>query len=133
MDSAAPVTTQDLTAPSLRNRVISFIAIGEVGVIAALLLLVAFFYFIQPAFLSERNVRAILNVVSFVGIIAIGQTILLVAGEFDLSVGSVAGVSAVTAAQLMTLLAWPVPLASVIRIPNSGSAKLTMHWNPPAQ
>ena len=105
MTSAAPATTQSLAAPSLRSRIIAFIAIGEVGVIAALLLLVAFFYFVQPAFLSERNIRAILNVVSFVGIIAIGQTILMVAGEFDLSVGSVAGVSAVTAAQLMTALA----------------------------
>ncbi|TGV91529.1 ABC transporter permease, partial [Mesorhizobium sp. M2D.F.Ca.ET.145.01.1.1] len=56
----------------------------------------------------ERNIRAILNVVSFVGIIAIGQTILLVAGEFDLSVGSVAGLSAVVAAKLMTAAALPV-------------------------
>ena len=111
MDSAAPAKTQDSTAPSWRNRVIGFIAIGEVGVIAALLLLVAFFYFMQPAFLSDRNVRAILNVVSFVGIIAIGQTILLVAGEFDLSVGSVAGLSAVVAGKLMTALALPVPIA----------------------
>jgi len=111
MTSAAPATADNPTAPSLRSRVIAFIAIGEVGVIAALLLLVGFFYFMQPAFLSERNVRAILNVVSFVGIIAIGQTILLVAGEFDLSVGSVAGLSAVVAAKLMTALALPVPLA----------------------
>lgn len=111
MNSAAPATIEPSTAPSLRNRVIAFIAIGEVGVIAALLLLVAFFYFMQPAFLSERNIRAILNVVSFVGIIAIGQTILLVAGEFDLSVGSVAGLSAVVAAKLMTALALPVPIA----------------------
>lgn len=111
MTSAAPATADSPTAPSLRSRVIAFIAIGEVGVIAALLLLVGFFYFMQPAFLSERNVRAILNVVSFVGIIAIGQTILLVAGEFDLSVGSVAGLSAVVAAKLMTALALPVPLA----------------------
>lgn len=84
---------------------------GEVGVIAALALLTAFFYALEPAFMSPRNIRAILNVVSFVGIIAIGQTILLVAGEFDLSVGSVAGLSAVVAAKLMTALALPVPIA----------------------
>jgi ribose transport system permease protein len=74
-------------------------------------LITLFFYFIEPAFLSERNIRAILTVVSFVGIIAIGQTILLVGGEFDLSVGSVAGVSAVVSAKLMTAVALPVPLA----------------------
>lgn len=84
---------------------------GEVGVIAALVLLTVFFYALEPAFMSPRNLRAILNVVSFVGIIAIGQTILLVAGEFDLSVGSVAGLSAVVAAKLMTTLALPVPIA----------------------
>lgn len=111
MDSSAPAANRDTVTPSFRSRVITFIAIGEVGVIAALLLLVAFFYLVEPAFLSQRNVRAILNVVSFVGIIAIGQTILMVAGEFDLSVGSVAGLSAVVAAKLMTALALPVPLA----------------------
>jgi len=97
--------------PALKTRLLAFITVGEVGVIAALLLIVALFYVLEPAFLSERNIRAIFNVVSFVGIIAIGQTILLVAGEFDLSVGSVAGVSAVSAAQLMTAFAWPVPVA----------------------
>lgn len=84
---------------------------GEVGVIAALVLLTLVFWLMEPAFLSQRNVRAILAVVSFVGIIAIGQTILMVAGEFDLSVGSVAGLSAVVAAKLMTAAALPVPLA----------------------
>jgi len=113
MPNTIPATQQgqEVRAPSLRTRLTSLIAVGEVGVIAALLLIVLFFYVLQPAFLSERNIRAILNVVSFVGIIAIGQTILLVAGEFDLSVGSVAGVSAVSSAQLMALLFWPVPLA----------------------
>jgi len=113
MNNATPVATQPMDAPSLRQRLISLITVGEVGVIAALLLIVALFYVLEPAFLSERNVRAILIVVSFVGIIAIGQTVLLVAGEFDLSVGSVAGVSAVSAAQLMTTLAWPVSLAVI--------------------
>ena len=96
---------------STRQTVIRLITAGEVGVIAALILLAGFFWFLEPAFLSPRNVRAILNVVSFVGIIAIGQTILLVAGEFDLSVGSVAGLSAVVSAKLMTALALPVPVA----------------------
>lgn len=112
MDRAAFATTKQFGAePSLRSRIVAIVAVGEVGVIAALLLIVAFFYFIEPAFLSERNVRAILNVVSFVGIIAVGQTILLVSGEFDLSVGSVAGVSSVVAAKLMTAFALPFALA----------------------
>lgn len=111
MAGEALAATQQDVAPSVRSRIISLIAVGEVGVIAALLLIVAFFYMLEPAFLSERNIRAILNVTSFVGIIAVGQTILLVSGEFDLSVGSVAGLSAVVAAKLMTAAALPVPIA----------------------
>ncbi|MAM13981.1 MAG: ABC transporter permease [Rhizobiaceae bacterium] len=95
----------------LRTITMRLVTGGEVGVIAALLLLVGLFWMIEPAFMSARNIRAILNVVSFVGIIAIGQTILMVSGEFDLSVGSVAGLSAVVAAKLMTVVALPVPVA----------------------
>jgi ribose transport system permease protein len=111
MNSAAAVSSPPRDAQSFRRRLIGFIAVGEVGVLAAMALLIAFFWLLEPAFLSERNIRAILNVVSFVGIIAIGQTILLVAGEFDLSVGSVAGLSAVVAAKLMTAAALPVSIA----------------------
>jgi ribose transport system permease protein len=113
MQKAMDAPRPEMDRPSLRARAIRMIAIGEVGVIAALIILVALFYLIQPAFLSERNIRAILQVVSFVGIIAIGQTMLLVCGEFDLSVGSVAGLSAVVAAKLMTTFGWPVPLALI--------------------
>src|SRR5690349_14861816 len=77
MEKVVEAARPEGDAPSLRARAIRMIAIGEVGVIAALLILVLLFYALQPAFLSERNIRAILQVVSFVGIIAIGQTMLL--------------------------------------------------------
>jgi ribose transport system permease protein len=98
---------------SFLDRVTRLIAVGEVGVLLALILIVAFFFALEPAFLSARNVRAILRVVSFVGIIAIGQTMLLVCGEFDLSVGAVAGLSAVCSAKLMTALSLPLPIALI--------------------
>jgi len=99
------------SGPPFRDRLTRLIAVGEVGVLLALLIVVCFFFVLEPAFLSARNVRAILQVVSFIGIIAIGQTILLVNGEFDLSVGAVAGLSAVCSAKLMTAFALPVPMA----------------------
>lgn len=43
MENAAEAGQSTSTAPDLRSRVISFFAIGEVGVIAALILIVAFF------------------------------------------------------------------------------------------
>jgi ribose transport system permease protein len=98
---------------ALRDRLTRLVAVGEVGVLLALIIIVAFFYVLEPAFLSGRNIRAMLQVVSFIGIIAIGQTILLVNGEFDLSVGAVAGLSAVCSAKLMTAFALPVPIALI--------------------
>lgn len=77
-------------------------AAGEAGVIAALVLLVIIFEALNSAFLSSADIHAILAAVSFVGIIAVGQTILLVAGEFDLSVGSTAGLCAIVSAWVMT-------------------------------
>jgi ribose/xylose/arabinose/galactoside ABC-type transport system permease subunit len=113
MEKLVEVAGVEAPARSWRSRAVGVIAVGEVGVVAALVILVALFYVLQPAFLSDRNIRAILQVVSFVGIIAIGQTMLLVTGEFDLSVGSVAGLSAVVSAKLMTAGGWPVPAAIV--------------------
>lgn len=98
-------------AGKLRFR--STVFASELGVVGALLILVIVFTAIEPAFLSDRNIRAMLRVVSFIGIIAVGQVILLVAGEFDLSVGSVAGVGAVVAAQLMTSFDLHVALSIV--------------------
>jgi len=92
-------------------RTFSLFAVSEVGVLCALVLAVALFSALEPAFLAERNLRAILIIVSFVGIIAIGQIVLLVCGEFDLSVGSVAGLAAVVAGKAMTAMALPVPVA----------------------
>lgn len=98
-------------ASSVRRKLLRLLAVPELGVICALVLVAALFYSLEPAFMSARNVRAMLNVVSFIGIIAVGQTILLISGEFDLSVGSVAGLGAVVSAKLMTAAALSVPLA----------------------
>ena len=77
-------------------------AISEAGIILALIALIVTFYLLNSAFLSTANIRAMLGAMSFVTIVAVGQTLLLVGGEFDLSVGSVAGLSSVVGAWLMT-------------------------------
>lgn len=102
-----------MSAPPARpdDRLLRWFAISEVGVIVALGLIATLFYAIEPAFLSARNLRAMLNIVSFTGIVAIAQTILLVTGEFDLSVGSVAGLAAVVSGKLMTAAGCPIPVA----------------------
>jgi ribose transport system permease protein len=85
-----------------RNWLIRVFSISEVGVLVPLVFAIVVFTAINSSFLSSGNTEAILTGMSYVGIIAVGQTFLLVSGEFDLSVGSNAGLSAVCAAWIMT-------------------------------
>jgi ribose transport system permease protein len=53
--------------------------------------LVILFSILSPYFLTARNLTAIGLTISVIGIVCIGQSMVLMTGELDLSVGSVAG------------------------------------------
>jgi ribose transport system permease protein len=86
-------------------------AVPEIGVLIPFLGFVLIFYFINPAFLSPASVTTMLRAMSFVGVIAIGQTFLLISGAFDLSVGAVAGLSGIICSYAMVNMNLPVPVA----------------------
>ena len=68
----------------------------ETGTILGVtLLLFIFIIGSQGLFLSGDNLRAIARVAAQLGIITVGQALLMIAGEFDLSVGSVFGLAGV--------------------------------------
>lgn len=76
-------------ARTARFDMIAFLA--RYGTILSLVLLLAIFSFTRPeVFPSVRNLLNILNQVSILGIIAIGLTVCLVIGQFDLSIGALA-------------------------------------------
>jgi ribose transport system permease protein len=58
-----------------------------------LIAIVALFSILSPYFLRIRNIYAIGLTISVIGIVCIGQSLVLLTGAFDLSVGSVAGFS----------------------------------------
>ena len=60
----------------------------EIASLAVVLILVVGFYAAAPVFLSEANIRIVLSIVPELGLVAMGVTLLMIAGEFDLSVGS---------------------------------------------
>lgn len=84
------------------------LTIPEAGVLAPLLLAVALFGFRNPAFLEPANAAAMLRGAAFIGVIAVGQTLLMVCGELDLSVGSVAGLCAIVCAWAMHDAHWSI-------------------------
>ena len=84
------------------------IHVPEMGILVPLVGLVLLFGLLNNAFLSGGSIVAMLRAVAFIGLIAVAQTWLMVAGEIDLSVGSVAGLSAIVAAWTLKVAGWPV-------------------------
>jgi simple sugar transport system permease protein len=72
-----------------------FVARPEFGPFVLLVVLLVVFTAINPAFMSLLNISNILTFTVELGLIALAMTLLMTAGEFDLSVGSVFGFSAV--------------------------------------
>src|SRR5581483_12422202 len=62
----------------------------EGAMLAALILLCVVLSIIQPRFITAGNIRNVLWQVTAVGIIAIGQTLVILTGGIDLSVGGIA-------------------------------------------
>jgi ribose transport system permease protein len=76
--------------------------IREMGPFCAILLLVIALGFLQPRFFTPINIFNVARQISLLCIIAIGMSYCLIAGEFDLSVGSTFGLSAVICALIVT-------------------------------
>ena len=71
------------------------VARPEFGPFALLVLELLVFSAIRPLFLSPQNISNVLTFTVELGLVALPMTLLMTAGEFDLSVGSVFGFSAV--------------------------------------
>ena len=88
------------------------VVVRELGILAALLLLVVVTVAANPRFLSGQNIRDLLISASILTVLAAGQTVVIVTRNVDLSVGSTLGLSAyATGTLLVTAPGTPVPLA----------------------
>ena len=73
----------------MRNLIRIYLEKPELAGVALLVVLAALFEArSEGAFLSADNLRGILGLLPEVGLVSIGVTILMICGEFDLSVGS---------------------------------------------
>jgi ribose transport system permease protein len=71
---------------------------GELGLALILVGLIILFSFLSPYFFTSKNLLNITRQISITLIIAIGMTFVILSGEIDLSVGSIAALSGVTCA-----------------------------------
>ncbi len=86
------------------------------GILVALIVMVGIFSVASKNFLSTNTMLTILKQVSITGIVCIGQTMVMLTGGIDLSVGSIAGVSAVTTAIFLKSFELSIPLACVLTL-----------------
>lgn len=73
----------------INRNISSILRFKEIGAVSGLLTMLIFFSFLSEMFLTVENFVGIFTITSELGIIAIGICFLMIAGEFDLSVGSV--------------------------------------------
>jgi putative xylitol transport system permease protein len=92
------------------------IVLAQGGLWVALLALIVVFANVSPYFLSVGNFKNILLQMSIVGILAVGQTFVIVSGGIDLSVGAIVALGGVLGADVLShgggwALGFIVPIA----------------------
>lgn len=115
------MTDEKIVAPTVPPRDSSaflrrLIAMPELGPLVLLIVMLVVFTAINPTFLSLNNISNALTFTVELGLIALGMTLLMTSGEFDLSVGSVFGFTAVVMWTLINANGVPMPIAFLIAL-----------------
>ena len=106
---------------TMRNLARVYLEKPELAGIVLLALLTAVFELRSGgAFLSPDNLRGILGLLPEVGLVSIGVTILMICGEFDLSVGSTFALTPM-ATSLMIIAGMPAVLAILVGLAIAGA------------
>lgn len=92
------------------------VASDYLGLVGALIVLVLVFSLITNHFFSAETFRTIANQIPAVLLVATGMTFVLVAGEIDLSVGSVLGLCGAVVGVALVKWQWPLWAAMVLSL-----------------
>ena len=96
MADPSPINADDSSAG--RGRKIRISALRDYGIVVAFAALFVALSFASPVFFSSRNLLNILDQQAAIGMIAVGGTLVLIAGGLDLSTGAVFALSGIVAA-----------------------------------
>lgn len=92
----------------------------ELGILMALIVVLALFAAINPVFLSAQNLADVARNASFTFVAAVGATYVFAAGGLDLSVGSLVGVGAVAGGLAIVHAGLPFPVGIVVAVVAAG-------------
>ncbi|TDG02946.1 ABC transporter permease [Paraburkholderia guartelaensis] len=98
MQNAKPADAQAAAAPGTNRRAQVIALVQSRGAIAMLVVVALVAGMVFPDFLRPANLADIASNGAFLGLVAVGQSIVIILGGFDLSVGSMVGLGTVLAA-----------------------------------
>jgi ribose/xylose/arabinose/galactoside ABC-type transport system permease subunit len=84
------------------NRLTASMTWSSLGLIGVILLMVIVFSLVNPNFHSGVNIRNVARQIAILGITSCGQTMVILSGGFDLSVGMVVGLISVVSSTVMS-------------------------------
>jgi simple sugar transport system permease protein len=114
--AATPAAGRDerVTEASLLSRLLQR---PELGALGGVILVWLFFAIVAPVgFLSVRGTASYLEVSAQLGILAVAVALLMIGGEFDLSIGSMIGFSGAAMAILSTNFGIPMYISALIAL-----------------
>ncbi len=119
--TTAPAPSVPALVPRSRGRRLGLVIVSKYGTLIAMgIMVVIFGITTHGAFLSGNNLVNIVNQSALTAIIACGLTIVLVVGEFDLSVGYAASLAGVLVTGFVANQHLPLVLAIVLTIAIGG-------------
>src|SRR5699024_8711120 len=83
-----------------KKNLLSLRAIQKYGMVIILLLIITMFTILSSNFLTYSNIMSMLRQISIIGIVAAGQTLVILTGGIDLSVGSIVAISCIGSAMV---------------------------------
>jgi rhamnose transport system permease protein len=113
---SATTQTAPTLAPASPRRLVDYVLRARTfGIVAVLALVVLITSIIEPRFIGGSNVRFILSNTTLYALVAIGETLVVLTRNVDLSVGSVVGLSAYLSANMFQAHhGFPIPLVFVV-------------------
>ncbi|MDN4482258.1 ABC transporter permease [Demequina lignilytica] len=101
-----PVVSSDAAAepkrPNAAMRLLSAVGVQNVSLLIAIVLVVTIIGTQNSLFFTVGNLRVIGTAIAIMGLLAVVQTVVIILGALDISVGSVAGLTSVTSAMIFT-------------------------------
>ena len=112
----ADMAQSTLASPDRGTAFQRLVARPEFGPLVLLIAELLVFYAINPAFLSPLNISNTLAFSVELGLVALAMTLLMTSGEFDLSVGSLFGLSPVIVWTLFNAGSLPLEVSFIVAL-----------------